>query len=101
MMLPNVADGVTWPAVQHAYELAQAAIRGYITQLHAAWHSSVAAQTGRELECKLLVASGSGLLSCNFSKSILTLFQEVRTFLAKMAVTSMTGHAQGEVLPQR
>jgi Dynein heavy chain, N-terminal region 1 len=78
-MLPQVTEGLTWTAVQHAYDLSQATINGYITQLHMAWHSSVTPQVGRELDGKLLVASASegGLLTCNFSTVILALFQEV------------------------
>lgn len=80
MMLPPVTDGVTYAAVESAYSLAQSALAGYITQVHAAWHASVPAGISKELDCKLLVASASegGLLTCNFSKAALMLFQEVR-----------------------
>ena len=79
VMLPPVTDGVTYAAVESAYNLAQGTLASYITQVHAAWHASIPAGIAKELDSKLLVASASegGLLSCNFSKAALTLFQEV------------------------
>ena len=75
-----MADGVTYATVETAYNLAQSALSGYISQVHSQWHAAVPAGIEKELECKLLTANASegGLLSCNFSKVALMLFQEVR-----------------------
>ena len=78
-MLPHVSDGVSYATVESAYNLAQSALSGYITQVHSNWHASISSSVSKDLDCKLLVSSASegGLLSCNFNKGVLTMFQEV------------------------
>ena len=79
VLLPLVPDGVTFAAVESAYNLAQTSLSGYIAQVHGQWYSSISSTVQKELEAKLLVASPQegGLLTCNFSKTALMLFQEV------------------------
>lgn len=79
-MLPHVSDGVSYATVETAYNLAQSALSGYIAQVHSTWHASINAGVSKDLDCKLLVSSPSegGLLTCNFNKTALAMFQEVR-----------------------
>lgn len=80
VMLPEVSDGVGYAAVDGAYSLAQSALAGYVSQVHSAWHASVPANIGKELDCRLLSANPAegGMLTCTFNKTALNLFQEVR-----------------------
>lgn len=80
VLLPDVADGVGYAAVDNAYTLAQSALAGYVSQVHSAWHASVPASIGRDLDCRLLSSSAAegGMLTCTFNKTALNLFQEVR-----------------------
>ena len=79
-MLPVVTDGVTYAAVESAYTLTQSALSGYVSQVHSSWHAGVSPHLARDLDCRLLVANAAegGLLSCNFNKTCLMVFQEVR-----------------------
>jgi hypothetical protein len=79
VMLPPVHDGLNYATLENAYNLAQSALSGYIAQVHASWHSTVNAGVSKDLDCKLLDANPAegGLLTCNFNKTALTMFQEV------------------------
>lgn len=83
VMLPDVSDGTSYTMVENNYSLAQSALAGYVTQVHAAWHSCVPATIAKDLDCKLLSANTSegGMLTCTFNKTALTMFQEVCTVI--------------------
>jgi hypothetical protein len=78
-MLPAVIDGTSFTTVENAYNLTQSALLGYISHVHSSWFASIHANLARDLDCKLLVSSPSegGLLTCNFNKTALMVFQEV------------------------
>jgi hypothetical protein len=84
-MLPPVTDGTTYNAVEVSLDLALAALEAYITQTHSAWSASVQPNIGRDMDCKLLTTdkAAGGLLTCNFTKPALEMFQEVCAYLLK------------------
>lgn len=79
-MLPPVTDGTTYAAVDTSMQLALAALEAYVTQTHAVWSASIQPNVGRDLDCRLLMSDKAvgGLLTCNFNKTVLEMFQEVR-----------------------